>query len=120
VARPWKELGRYGSAGIELVLTILILAWVGHWLDDRYWGGRGWGLGAGFLLGVAVSFRNLLRTASRMQKDIEQAEARDPEGSRWTVDEGWLHGGKSADLAREDDSDDTDHPTKQTEDDPPS
>ncbi len=91
MAKPWKEIGRYGSVGIELVLAILIMAGIGHWMDQRYWGAHGWGLGAGFLLGAAVGFRNLLRTASNMQKDIERAEAGDPEAGRWTVDESWLH-----------------------------
>jgi hypothetical protein len=26
-----------------------------------------------------------------MQRDIERAEAQDPEAGRWKVDEGWLH-----------------------------
>jgi hypothetical protein len=91
MAAPWKELGRYGSVGIEFVLTILILAGLGHWLDGRYWGSHGWGVGIGFALGVAVAFRNLIRTANQMQRDIERAEAKDPRGSRWTVDESWVH-----------------------------
>ena len=89
--KPWKEIGRYGSAGIELVLTILLVTWLGSWLDGRYWGGHGWGVAGGFVLGMAVGFRNLFRTARRMEKDIERAEAKDPEASRWTVDESWLH-----------------------------
>jgi hypothetical protein len=88
---PLKELGRYGAVGIELVLAILILAGVGHWLDERYWGGRSYGMAVGFLLGVAVGVRNLMRVAATMQRDIERAEAQDPEASRWTVDESWLH-----------------------------
>lgn len=92
MSRPWKEIGRYGSVGLELVLTIGLVSWLGQWLDARYWGGHGRGLAAGFALGVAVAFRNLWRTAQRMQRDIEQAEARDPEAGRWTVDEGWVHG----------------------------
>jgi F0F1-type ATP synthase assembly protein I len=91
VARAWKEIGRYGSVGVELVLTILIVAGLGHWLDSLYGGGRGWGTAIGFLLGAAVAFRNLMRTAREMQRDIERAEARDPEGSRWTVDPSWVH-----------------------------
>jgi hypothetical protein len=91
MASPWKDIGRYGSVGIEFVLTILILSWCGHWLDGRFWGGRGWGLVVGFLLGVAVGFRNLVRTAQQMQRDIERAEARDPQAGRWTVDPHWLH-----------------------------
>jgi hypothetical protein len=87
----WKELGRYGAVGVELVLTILLLGWLGRWLDTRYWGDHGWGMGAGFLLGVAVAVRNLIRTAARMQKDVERAEAEDPQAGRWTVDEAWVH-----------------------------
>jgi F0F1-type ATP synthase assembly protein I len=89
-SKPWKEIGRYGGVGIEFVLTILIVSWVGHWLDSRY-SFHGWGLATGFLLGCAVAFRNLVRVAGRMQRDIERAEAHDPAASRWTVDESWLH-----------------------------
>jgi F0F1-type ATP synthase assembly protein I len=76
---------------MELVLTILLLGALGHWLDGRYWHDSGWGTGVGFLLGVAVGFRNLIRTARNMQRDIERAEANDPEASRWTVDPTWIH-----------------------------
>ncbi len=91
MAKPWKEVGRYGSVGLEFVLTILIVGALGQWLDRRYWGNHGWGLGVGFFLGVAVAFRNLVRTAGQMQADIERAEARDPEAGHWKVTEGWLH-----------------------------
>jgi F0F1-type ATP synthase assembly protein I len=91
MTRSWKELGRYGGVGIELVLGILILSAIGHWFDTRYGGGRDWGMAIGFFLGIAVGVRNLMRVASNMQKDIERAEAQDPEASRWTVDESWLH-----------------------------
>ena len=84
MAKPWLEVGRYGSVGLELVLTIFLVAGLGQWLDTRYWGGHGWGAAVGFLLGAAVGFRNLWRTASAMQRDIERAEARDPAASRWT------------------------------------
>ena len=91
MAKPWIEIGRYGSVGFELVLTILIPAAIGHWLDDRYWNHGDWGAGVGFVIGMAVGFRNLIRTASGMQRDIERAEAKDPSASRWTVDESWVH-----------------------------
>jgi hypothetical protein len=109
MTRPWKELGRYGGVGIELVLAILILAGAGHWLDERYWGARGWGMAAGFLLGVAAGVRNLMRVAARMQKDIELLEARDPQAGRWTVEENWLHPAAPAEGAKPDDSGDP-HP----------
>ena len=52
---------------------------------------RSQGAGVGFVLGVTVGFRNLIRTASAMQRDIERAEAKDPAASRWTVDKSWVH-----------------------------
>ena len=103
MAKPWKEVGRYGSVGLEFVLTILIVGALGQWLDQRYWGNHGWGLAGGFLLGVTVAFRNLVRTAGQMQADIEKAEARDPEAGHWKVDEGWLHPPAPADREPDED-----------------
>jgi hypothetical protein len=100
MARPWNELGRYGGVGIELVLAMLICAGIGHWLDRRFWPGSDTGMMVGFLFGIAVGVRNLVRTAQRMQADIERAEKRDPAGSRWTVDETWLHKDGDGDDAR--------------------
>jgi hypothetical protein len=91
LGKPWFEIGRYGSVGFELIVTILIPAAIGNWLDERYWNRSGWGAGVGFVIGVAVGFRNLLRSARNMQRDIERAEANDPEAGRWTVDESWVH-----------------------------
>jgi hypothetical protein len=91
MAKPYNEMGRYGGVGIDLVVSILILGAIGHWLDVRYLGNHDYGMIVGGLLGVAVGVRNLVRAGQRMQRDIEQAEAKDPAGSRWTVDETWLH-----------------------------
>jgi hypothetical protein len=99
MSKPWVAIGRYGSVGIEFVLTILIVGALGQWLDTRYFGRHGWAAAIGFLFGVAVAFRNLVRTANRMQRDIEREEARDPTASRWTVDEHWLHPEPPGDAA---------------------
>ena len=89
--RDWNELGRYGGVGIDLVVAMLLLGAAGRWLDARYWPGHDYGMVVGGLLGVAVGVRNLVRAASRMQRDIEAAEAKDPEAHRWKVDPAWLH-----------------------------
>ena len=91
MGKPYKEMGRYGGVGIDLVLAILLLGALGHWLDGRYFGGHDYAMMTGGFLGVAVGVRSLVRAARRMQKDIEAEEAANPEASRWTVDETWLH-----------------------------
>jgi len=91
MARPWKAAGSYSGAGIELVVAVLVTAGIGHWLDGRYWGGRGWGLMGGALLGFAAGMRNLLRSARKMEKDIEREDAENPQVKRWTVDDSWVH-----------------------------
>ena len=91
MAKPYNEMGRYGGVGIELILAMLLLGGLGHWLDGRYFGGHDYGMFIGGALGVAVGVRTLVQAAKRMQKDVEIAEAKDPQGSHWTVDETWLH-----------------------------
>jgi ATP synthase protein I len=91
MAGPWKGAGRYGAVGIELVVAVVITAALGHWLDHRYWGGHGWGLMAGALLGFGAGLRNLMRSAQKVQEDIEREDAQNPRAHRWTVDEDWLH-----------------------------
>ena len=75
MGKPYKEMGRYGGVGIDLVLAILLLGALGHWLDGRYFGGHDYAMMTGGFLGVAVGVRSLVRAARRMQKDIEAAEA---------------------------------------------
>ncbi len=70
---PWKSVGRYGTVGIELVLSILIGLFGGQYLDVRV--GTKWIWAAGLGLGLYAGFRGLLKTAAKMSRDIEQAEA---------------------------------------------
>ena len=67
--RPWKEYGRYGSVGIEFVLSILIGVYGGRWLDNRFGGGRGWLTLAGLVVGAYAGFRQIFRAS----KEIERA-----------------------------------------------
>jgi hypothetical protein len=91
MAKPYKEMARYGGVGIDLVLAILLLGAFGHWLDGKYFASHDYAMLGGGFLGVAVGVRSLVRAVKRMQRDIEVAEAGDPAGSRWTVDETWVH-----------------------------
>jgi len=113
MAKPYMKMARYGGVGIDLVLALLLLGALGHWLDGRYFPGHDYGMLTGGFLGVAVGVRSLVRAARGMQKDIEAEEARDPEGSRWTVDETWLHPQEPPAMAdRPDPPDSPDSPEK--------
>jgi ATP synthase protein I len=70
--KPWKAYGRYGSLGIELILSMAIGYYGGRWLDGRF--GTHWIGGLGFFLGVGAGFRQIFRAAKRMQEDAEREE----------------------------------------------
>ena len=63
--KPWKAYGRYGSLGIELIVSMAIGYYGGRWLDGQF--GTRWLAGLGFLLGVYAGFRQIFRAAQRMQ-----------------------------------------------------
>jgi hypothetical protein len=82
--KPWTAYGRYGSVGIELVASILLGWYVGHWADERWFHGHGWLTAIGFLVGVYAGFRALFLTASRMQADVERAERQERGEDPWS------------------------------------
>jgi F0F1-type ATP synthase assembly protein I len=83
--KPWKDYGRYGSVGIELVLSVMLGWYAGHWLDGRIAGGHGWLTALGFVVGVYAGFRALFVAASHMQRDIERAERQERGEDPWSA-----------------------------------
>ncbi len=75
--KPWKEYGRYGSLGIELILSMAIGYYGGRFLDGRF--GTHWIAGLGFFLGIYAGFRQIFRAAQRMQKDADREEQEERE-----------------------------------------
>jgi hypothetical protein len=84
--KPFKEFGRYGSVGIELVLSIMLGLFGGQWADERWGGGHGWLTALGAIVGTYAGFRALFVAASHMQKDVERAERRDRGEDPWQND----------------------------------
>jgi F0F1-type ATP synthase assembly protein I len=80
---PWKDYGRYGSVGIELVVSVVLGYYAGHWLDGKWGGGRGWLTAIGSIVGVYAGFRAIFSAASHMQADIERAERRERGEDPW-------------------------------------
>ena len=67
-----KSFGRYGAVGFELLASIAVGYYLGHWLDGKL--GTRWIAFVGFILGCYAGFRALFRAASQMQRDIEREE----------------------------------------------
>jgi ATP synthase protein I len=80
-----KSFGRYGSVGFELLASIAVGYYLGHWLDGRF--GTRWIGFVGFLVGCYAGFRALFRTAKEMQRDIEREERLDRGVDPWREEE---------------------------------
>jgi F0F1-type ATP synthase assembly protein I len=76
-----KSYGRYGAVGIELLASIAVGYYVGHWLDGKF--GTHWIALVGFLLGCYAGFRALFVVAGQMQRDIEREEKLEQGGDPW-------------------------------------
>jgi len=80
---PWKDFGRYGSVGFELVLSMAIGFYGGRWIDARL-GAHGWITLVGFLGGTGVGFRMLFQASKSMMRDIERTERKDRGEDPWS------------------------------------
>jgi ATP synthase protein I len=69
----WRDVGRYGSVGIELVLSIALGFWLGRVVDSRVHG-HGIVTIFGVVVGVYAGFRSLYKAAVRAQKDFDRQE----------------------------------------------
>lgn len=60
--RPPRDdgLARYGALGLQFATSVGLLAWGGHWLDDR-WGTTPWLLLCGASLGFTGSIIAIIR-----------------------------------------------------------
>ena len=67
----WKDVGRYGSVGLELVLSVLIGFFGGRWIDEKVDAG-GWVTVVGVVFGTYAGFRALYKTAKSMERRAEK------------------------------------------------
>jgi len=81
VRRAARSAVVVASLGIELALSIMAGAWIGHWLDGQFETGP-W-LTVLFLgLGVAAGFRGLWRTARKNWPRGDDGAGQDEEARR--------------------------------------
>jgi hypothetical protein len=91
MSKPWREYGRYGTVGIELVLSILVGYYAGHWADQRWAGGHGWLTFFGVAVGVYAGFRQLFRAGAQMMRDAEREEKAERDEQERRLAEEKLH-----------------------------
>ena len=77
---PYEGLGKYGTVGLDLLLSIAFGYWAGHWLDGKL--GTRWLTLVGFFFGVAAGFKAIFEAAKRMQAETEKADAAEREARR--------------------------------------
>jgi ATP synthase protein I len=72
----YNGLGRYGTVGLELILSIIFGFVAGRWLDQKFHAGGLLTL-VGFFFGVIAGFRALYVAAQRMRIETERADERE-------------------------------------------
>ena len=80
-----KSFGRYGSVGFELLGSIAVGYYLGHWLDGKF--GTRWIGFIGFIVGCYAGFRALFQAAKHMQRDIEREERQAKREHAWATEE---------------------------------
>jgi F0F1-type ATP synthase assembly protein I len=78
VKQDWKGIGRYGTVGLELVLSVLVGLFGGQFLDRRFHTAP-WLMLVGLGYGVAAGVRGLYRAAERATRDAEELDRRERE-----------------------------------------
>jgi ATP synthase protein I len=68
---PWKDVGRYGSVGIELLVWMALGYYGGRALDARV-GAGGWFTFLGFVVGIGIGFRSIFKTAEHMRREFQK------------------------------------------------
>lgn len=71
-------MGRYGTVGLEVVLSVIVGLVVGRLLDQRL-GTGGWLTLLGVVYGVAAGVRALYRAAQRATREAEELDRRERE-----------------------------------------
>ncbi len=73
MASDWKAVGRYGTVGFDLILSIILGYLLGRWVD-RHVGGHGYVTVAGVIVGTYAGFRSIYVAAKKMEKEAERDE----------------------------------------------
>jgi ATP synthase protein I len=78
VKQEWKGVGRYGTVGLELVLSVIVGLLGGQFLD-RHFHTTPWLTLIGLGYGIAAGIRGLYRAAARATREAEELDRRERE-----------------------------------------
>jgi ATP synthase protein I len=81
VKQEWKGVGRYGTVGLELVLSVIVGLFAGQFLDRRFHT-TPWLMLLGLGYGIAAGVRGLYRAAQRATREADEFERREREERR--------------------------------------
>jgi F0F1-type ATP synthase assembly protein I len=81
VKQEWKGVGRYGTVGLELVLSVIVGLFAGQFLDWRFHT-TPWLMLVGLGYGIAAGVRGLYRAAQRATREADELERREREERR--------------------------------------
>ena len=79
--QEWKGVGRYGTVGLELVLSVIVGLFAGQVLDRRFHT-TPWLMLIGLAYGIAAGVRGLYRAAQRATREADEFERREREARR--------------------------------------
>jgi len=63
LSEAYREISPYLNISYFFIAAIVLLALIGHWLDNL-WGIDPWGLVVGAILGVVIGFYNFFKIVS--------------------------------------------------------
>lgn len=79
--QEWKGVGRYGTVGLELVLSVIVGLFAGQFLDRRFHTAP-WLMLVGLGYGIAAGVRGLYTAAQRATREADELERREREERR--------------------------------------
>ena len=71
IGRAYRSVGAYLALGIQLVATILLCVFAGHWADGKFDSSPLLTL-IGGLLGIAAGFYHFIRAVLKMDRKSEE------------------------------------------------
>lgn len=67
IGKTYKEVGPYLGLGVQLAATILIMLYIGSWLDKKYDAGSTYTL-IFAIVGIAIGLYQLIKTVLFLEK----------------------------------------------------